>query len=51
MKSFLVASTTLILATPSLAHADGSFHTHGAEVLISMAAIAVLAVAVLKSNP
>ncbi len=43
--------TTAILAlaaSPALAHADGSFHSHGVEVFLILA-VAAIAVAVWRS--
>ncbi|MCV6584020.1 MAG: hypothetical protein OIF47_00650 [Marinibacterium sp.] len=35
-------------ASPALAHADGSFHTHGAE-LVTALAVAAVAIAVIAA--
>lgn len=43
MKSVLLASFAAALATPALAHSDGSMHTHGVELFLGLAAIGLVA--------
>lgn len=49
MKHALYTALTLVAASPALAHADGSFHSHGAEVFLIVAAIGVAAAIACKS--
>lgn len=42
MKPILTASFASLIAAPAFAHMDGSFHTHGAEGFVALAALAVL---------
>ncbi|WP_168797922.1 hypothetical protein [Pacificoceanicola onchidii] len=44
MKTTLLALAGLASATPALAHADGSFHSHGAEAFLVLAAAAAVGV-------
>lgn len=48
MKTTLSALAALTVATPALAHADGSFHTHGAEAYFALAVVAVIAAVTLR---
>ncbi len=43
MKRALLTILPLVAATPALAHADGSFHSHGAELFLCLAAIGGIA--------
>ncbi|CUH51974.1 hypothetical protein J7382_06535 [Shimia sp. R11_0] len=49
MKQTLALIFTVLGAAPALAHAEGSFHTHGAELFLLLAVLVVLAGAAFKS--
>lgn len=50
MKTVLAAPLALIAASPALAHADPTFHTHGTEVSLILAALTVAAAIAIRSR-
>lgn len=50
MKTKLAAVAALTAATPAMAHVEGHFHTHGAEVFLLIAALAAAGLWALSQN-
>ncbi|MBO9412342.1 MULTISPECIES: hypothetical protein [unclassified Ruegeria] len=50
MKPVRLASVAVLAATPAMAHTDHAFHTHGSEVFLVLAGVAVMAFVAFRSK-
>lgn len=50
MKTILTTLATAAAASPALAHADSTFHTHGAEWPVALAILGIIIAVTLRSR-